>query len=122
MVNPIARATDVKTLVEDELFSYLRARAETLPDATALLLAEIERMAAAGGKRVRPAFCVWGYRAGGGDDEAAIARTAAALELVHTFAIVHDDVMDRSPVRRGAPATHRQLASAGARDPDRFGA
>jgi geranylgeranyl diphosphate synthase type I len=94
-----------------------------LPDAHDLL-DELERVARAGGKRLRPAFCVWGYRAGGGTDDDAIARAGASLELLHTFAIIHDDVMDRSPLRRGSPATYRQLASSSPRaraDADRFG-
>ena len=92
-----------------------------LPDAEDLI-AELERVARSGGKRLRPAFCVWGYRAGGGTDDDSIARAAASLELLHTFAIIHDDVMDRSPFRRGTPATYRQLANASPRrDAERFG-
>src|ERR1041384_2785756 len=82
----------VRVLVDEALYEFLDERARALPDA-AELLEEIKRVTAAGGKRLRPAFCVWGYRAGGGDDDAAIARVAASLELVHTFAIIHDDVM-----------------------------
>ncbi|HEV2685965.1 MAG TPA: polyprenyl synthetase family protein, partial [Actinomycetota bacterium] len=66
--------------------------------------------------------CIWGYRAGGGADDSSIACAATSLELLHTFAIIHDDVMDRSPFRRGAPATYRQLADGSLRgDAGRFG-
>jgi len=71
---------------------------------------ELARVIGAGGKRLRPLFCYWGHRAAGGADDDAIVRAAASLELLHTFAIIHDDVMDRSPVRRGQPATHVQMA------------
>jgi geranylgeranyl diphosphate synthase type I len=64
----------------------------------------------AGGKRLRPAFCYWGWRAAGGDDRAEIYAAAAALELLHASALVHDDVMDASDTRRGQPALHRQFA------------
>jgi len=113
---------DVRPLVERALFDFLAERRRILPDAEDLL-SELERVARAGGKRLRPAFCVWGYRAGGGTDDEAIARAAASLELLHTFAIIHDDVMDRSPLRRGSPATYRQLAETnGIRSgADRFG-
>jgi len=80
-----------------------------------------------GGKRLRPAFCYWGWRAAGGQDCPEILGTASALELLQASALVHDDVIDRSDTRRGRPAVHRRLASwhAGAARPgsaDRFGA
>jgi geranylgeranyl diphosphate synthase type I len=65
----------------------------------------------AGGKRLRPAFCYWGWRAGGGQDCPEIYTAAAALELLQASALVHDDVMDASDTRRGRPAVHKQFAS-----------
>ncbi len=65
----------------------------------------------AGGKRLRPAFCYWGWRAGGGADCPEIYAAAASLELLQASALVHDDVMDASDTRRGRPALHRQFAS-----------
>ncbi len=65
----------------------------------------------AGGKRLRPAFCYWGWRAAGGEDCPEIYTAAAALELLQASALVHDDVMDASDTRRGRPAVHRQFAS-----------
>jgi geranylgeranyl diphosphate synthase, type I len=66
----------------------------------------------AGGKRLRPAFCYWGWRgAGGGPDGDEITAAAAALELLHAFALIHDDIMDGSDLRRGAPALHRRHAA-----------
>jgi geranylgeranyl diphosphate synthase, type I len=63
-----------------------------------------------GGKRLRPAFCVWGYVAAAGlPREPALLRAAASLDLLHVSALVHDDVMDASDVRRGRPAAHRQF-------------
>ena len=60
-----------------------------------------------GGKRLRPAFCHWGFVAAGGDPaEPAIDDAGAAFELLQAFALVHDDVMDGSAVRRGARTTH----------------
>jgi geranylgeranyl diphosphate synthase type I len=63
-----------------------------------------------GGKRLRPAFCYWGWRgAGGGSEDPGIARAAAALELLQASALVHDDLMDRSDTRRGLPSVHRRF-------------
>src|SRR5215471_16297725 len=46
------------------------------------------------GAELRPAFCYWGWRGAGGEDGQAIMAAAAALELLHASALVHDDVMD----------------------------
>lgn len=103
----------VRARVDAALGSFLaeqRAGLEALdPDAT-LLVDEIWRLVAAGGKRLRPAFCYWGHRAAGGADGEPIVRAAAALELLHTFALIHDDVMDGSPTRRGVPASPVRFA------------
>ena len=79
-----------------------------------------------GGKRLRPTFCYWGWRGAGGPDADAVIAAAAALELFHAFALIHDDIIDRSDRRRGEPTVHRQFAeqhaSAGWRgDPVAFG-
>ncbi len=95
------------------------------PDAL-LPIDEVIRLVGAGGKRLRPVFCYWGYRAAGGVDGEPIERAAAALELLHTMALIHDDLMDRSPERRGAPSSAIQLAEQarrrGSPDPERAGA
>ncbi len=60
-----------------------------------------------GGKRLRPAFCHWGFVGVGGDPEdQQIIDAGAALELLHAFALFHDDVMDGSATRRGEPTVH----------------
>jgi geranylgeranyl diphosphate synthase, type II len=60
-----------------------------------------------GGKRVRPVLCLAVAEAAGGSVDAAL-PAAAALELVHTFSLVHDDLpsMDDDAVRRGRPSAH----------------
>jgi geranylgeranyl diphosphate synthase type I len=61
----------------------------------------------AGGKRLRPAFCHWAFVGAGGDpDDQRVVDAGAALELLHTFALIHDDIMDGSVTRRGRDATH----------------
>jgi geranylgeranyl diphosphate synthase, type I len=80
----------------------------------------------AGGKRLRAAFCYWGWRASGGADGPSIFTAAAALELLHASALVHDDVMDASDTRRGQPSVHKRFAASHQEaswrgPPDRFG-
>jgi geranylgeranyl diphosphate synthase type I len=73
-------------------------------------LTALRDLVRAGGKRLRPAFCYWSFVGAGGDPaDRLVADVGAALELLHTFALVHDDVMDGSDLRRGRPAIHRQF-------------
>ncbi len=55
------------------------------------------------GKRIRPRLCLWSCAAVGGDPARAL-PAAVALELLHNFTLVHDDIQDRSPTRRHRPA------------------
>jgi geranylgeranyl diphosphate synthase, type I len=67
-----------------------------------------------GGKRLRPAFVWWGYRGAGGPPDGpradAVVRAACSVELLHVCALIHDDIMDGSEVRRGRPAMHVEFA------------
>ena len=68
-------------------------------------------MVEAGGKRLRPAFCHWGFVGAGGDpDDQRVVDAGAAFELMHAFALFHDDVMDDASSRRGEPTTHAVYA------------
>jgi geranylgeranyl diphosphate synthase, type I len=75
-------------------------------------LVSAAHIAVRGGKRFRASFCHWGFRAVRYDvpDRPALVRAAAALELLHASALVHDDLMDDSDTRRGRPSTHRAFA------------
>jgi len=66
----------------------------------------------AGGKALRPALLTWSCRALGGEDAAAI-RAGTAVELYHTYTLVHDDVIDRDPLRRGRPSAHALMTRVG---------
>ena len=98
---------DLRDQVDARLEAFLGERSTALPEAGDLI-ASIRRVIEAGGKRLRPAFCYWGYRAAGGGHGTEIVSVAAALELLHTFAIVHDDIMDAAPKRRGRPTVVAQ--------------
>lgn len=62
----------------------------------------IRHVIEAGGKRIRPTLCLLACEAVGGNPKRAL-PTAAAIELIHTFTLIHDDVMDEDLVRRGRP-------------------
>ncbi|MDF2966756.1 MAG: polyprenyl synthetase family protein [Nocardioidaceae bacterium] len=122
--------TDLGTRVQAQLDAFLSER-RVLLDAigpeTSPLLTEVTA-ATGGGKRLRPAFCLAGWRAAGGDPgDDRIVRAAAAFELLQGSALVHDDLIDGSDTRRGRPAAHRALAAGHTTegwqgDPHRFGA
>ncbi|MEU5692659.1 polyprenyl synthetase family protein [Actinosynnema sp. NPDC020468] len=83
-----------------------------------------------GGKRIRPTFAWWGWRAAGGDPEGALAGSVltavSSLELIQACALVHDDLMDASETRRGMPTVHirfarEHVARGWLGEPERFG-
>ena len=117
--------------VEDRLRELLASETSkwSAVDPRAPVPAEaIATLMGAGGKRLRPAFCLNGFLAAGGDParEPVVVDAAAALEVLHAYALLHDDVADDSPLRRGEPTAHERQAAvhraAGwAGEPRRFG-
>lgn len=67
----------------------------------------------AGGKRLRPILCVAGARAVGGDEHRVL-PVACALEMIHTYSLIHDDLpaMDNDDLRRGKPTCHKVYGEA----------
>ncbi|CAB4363154.1 MAG: polyprenyl synthetase family protein [Actinobacteria bacterium] len=100
--------------VEDRLRAFLTPELARWAEFEADLaepMAEIGRLVLAGGKRLRPAFCHWGFIGAGGDPEATmVVNAGAAFELMHAFALFHDDVMDDAHSRRGNITTHTVFA------------
>jgi geranylgeranyl diphosphate synthase, type I len=120
---------NVRARVGDALAEFVARKRQSLieisPDLSEVHLA-LEQFLQ-GGKRLRPVFCWWAWRAAGGDDSDAAIRAATSLELLQACALIHDDVMDGSDTRRGAPAVHKRLAARHTElswvgDPERFGA
>jgi geranylgeranyl diphosphate synthase, type I len=113
MVSDPARLALIRAEVAAALESFLRGQRKVLRSIGADLTPWLDVIAQllAGGKRLRPAFCYWGWKAAGGSDCQEIFAAAACLELLQASALVHDDVMDASDTRRGQPAVHRQFAS-----------
>ncbi|HEX6200064.1 MAG TPA: polyprenyl synthetase family protein, partial [Thermoanaerobaculia bacterium] len=123
------RLAEVRARVDRELEAWLagkrRRLARTSPE-SAELVDEVARLVAGGGKRLRPVLVELAYRACGGRSEAAPLRLGMATELLHTYLLIHDDVMDRAELRRGRATTHTAFAElhrvqAHRGDPDHFG-
>jgi geranylgeranyl diphosphate synthase, type I len=93
------------------------------------IVEEVVRATVGQGGRIRPLLCCCGYAAcngEGGPMDPRIIAAASSLELLHTFAILHDDVMDGSPIRRGEQTTFRRVAeehraAGGTGDSERYG-
>ena len=103
-------AARVEARLQEVLADECERWARLDPDLVAPL-ESLERLVMSGGKRLRPAFCYWGFVGLGGDPDAAVCVDAgAAFELLQAFALVHDDVMDGSATRRGARTAHLDFA------------
>ncbi|OMC42796.1 bifunctional (2E,6E)-farnesyl/geranyl diphosphate synthase [Mycobacterium sp. IS-1264] len=101
--------------VTDRLRRYLRERRiETayIGDDYRDLIAALEDFVLGGGKRLRPAFAYWGWRAvATAEPDPEVLLLFSALELLHACALVHDDVIDDSSTRRGRPTAHVHFAA-----------
>ncbi|KQO65087.1 polyprenyl synthetase family protein [Curtobacterium sp. Leaf261] len=123
----MAESTRLVDLVSSRVDRALTEQQERLdgisPDLAPLSV--FSRDLLSGGKRFRALFCYWGWQAVAGRSGSfdplaegsrqttaeAVVTAAAALEVFHAAALVHDDIMDRSDTRRGMPAAHRRFES-----------
>ena len=110
---PLSQA--FRDAVSAEISAFLSEQSSVL-DSMGPELVPVHLMASqllCGGKRIRPAFCIWGYVAAAGiptDEELKpLLAAAGSLDVLHVSALVHDDLMDSSDLRRGRPAAHRQF-------------
>lgn len=116
----MAHASRLVDLVQSRIEEFLDERTSILRSIAPELepLDTFSRRFLSGGKRFRALFCYWGWEAvagrgfdpfapEAGPDRFPVVSAAAALEIFHAAALVHDDIIDNSDTRRGAPAAHR---------------
>ncbi len=105
------QATSVAAVQEtlEQFLDDIEEELETKAPGAGASLNHLRRVLGSGGKRIRPILCLLGHRAGGGTTDERILKVAASIELLHTFAIIHDDLMDRSEERRGSPTLFHAL-------------
>nr|BAP82233.1 geranyl diphosphate synthase [Expression vector pKU1021gps] len=103
-------SADLLRRVEARIQSLLSAGHDTWAAVDERAVVPIDALAelmASGGKRIRPAFCIAGHLAAGGDpDDSGVVAAGAALEMLHASLLVHDDILDDSSQRRGLPTVH----------------
>ena len=97
-------------LVNKKMEEFFPQNAKGIP----LLRESMRYSLFAGGKRLRPVLCILGYELGGGENVNEILPQACALEMIHTFTLIHDDLpaMDNDDFRRGKPTNHRVYGEA----------
>ena len=103
---------EFRAIFEPYFSRYLNERIIELAktsDMGRLLTEKIFAFSGGGGKRIRAALVVLGYQAGGGNKMEDVFPAAAAVELLHNFFLVHDDIIDLSDVRRARPTMHKMF-------------
>jgi geranylgeranyl pyrophosphate synthase len=99
-------ATELEARLQAGL-EAIEARMHDVCDSDVTVLRDASRhILSAGGKRYRPRLTLLAYLACGGKDTAQVTDVAAALELVHTASVVHDDINDHGVMRRGRPSVN----------------
>ena len=101
--------SDKKLNIEKGLLSYLPEKDELIGN----LVSSMEYSLTAGGKRVRPMLVMEFAKLCGGSEEAAM-PFACAIEMIHTYSLIHDDLpcMDNDDLRRGKPTNHKVYGEA----------
>ena len=116
---PVPAGTDLKSFLQTAAArtdGYLRSFTESLPESPPKLTEAIAYSLLGPGKRIRPALVQLCYRAAGGEDPECTAAMppAAAIEMIHCFSLIHDDLpaMDNDDLRRGRPTNHKVYGEA----------
>jgi geranylgeranyl diphosphate synthase type I len=107
----LEQLTSFRERLEDELerfFAVKNAEVADEPESRELI-EEVRRLVLGGGKRLRPALVYHTYRACGGGSDEAVFPLAMSTELLHTYLLIHDDIMDHSELRRGKPSAHARF-------------
>lgn len=99
----------------EKFFASIIAGMEKEDDLVAEAIGHVRTIVLSGGKRLRSAFMYYGYLGAGGTDEERILRTSMSIELIHSFLLIHDDIIDRDEMRHGVETLHKRYADFGRR-------
>jgi geranylgeranyl diphosphate synthase type I len=95
--------TDILKKYSESIDNEIMATLSTIDPKT--LCEASDHLIKAGGKKLRPVLVVLSLESVGGRSQDAL-KTAASMELIHTFSLIHDDIMDKDEMRRGKPSVH----------------
>ena len=105
-----------RTKLDGELKAWLESRRrlamETGSPEMLELVDGVGQLVVNGGTRLRPALVYYSYQACGGPSDEEVLPLALSTELLHTYLLIHDDIMDHAEVRRGQPAAHVRFRNA----------
>ena len=114
---PLTRSAHVREVADtaplDHALQPIRRELEAVSDRLLAELAEpvarrVVYLVSAGGKRLRPALVLLAGASGPSSNRTALIDTATAVELIHTATLIHDDIIDQSPLRRSQPTFHQR--------------
>ena len=105
-----------KPLIDEKLTEYFKKKiqlAQRFKNINEQAVSFAEDFTVSGGKRVRPILFLAGYISQGKEPDEEILKIAAAIELIHSFLLIHDDIMDRDELRRGKPTVWKRFENVG---------
>lgn len=120
----LATIVRLREEIDGALKNHVRGAVEAVVElhpAAAAVAEELETFVLGGGKRLRPVLVLTGYLAAGGEDPRQAMGPAIAIELLHSCALIHDDVIDEASVRRGQPSVPARFAGRREEDAPRYG-
>ncbi len=96
-------------LVENELEKFFKKKLESvdIDDEIKRMVDVIREYTMRGGKRLRPVLTIVSYKLYGGKNEGEIIKASGSLELIQSYLLIHDDIIDESDLRRGKPTVHK---------------
>lgn len=99
----------LKKGIEEVMRAYIQEKKKSVAKDDIFLtaiLSDVEEVILEGGKRLRGALLYHGYKAAGGTDDAIALQAAAGMEFIHSYLLIHDDIMDRDSLRHGVATLH----------------
>jgi len=111
-VSALAQLKEFKISFDEELLKYIRGKkfeAKEIDERYGVFIDCLEDFVVRGGKRVRPAFMYFAYLSVGGNERKKALLASRTPELLQSFLLIHDDIIDRSPLRRGKPTIHKLM-------------
>jgi geranylgeranyl diphosphate synthase type I len=101
--------SNFKKIFDSELEIYLDEvikETKKVDDFSAKVMKDCKENILVGGKRIRPIMMYYGYLSAGGEDLGEIIKTSVSVELIHSFLLMHDDIIDKDDVRHGKETIH----------------
>lgn len=114
----LAKLEDFKEKIDLEIekyFSRVIKETRNIDPITTEALQYVKKIVLAGGKRLRPALMYYGYIAAGGRESEKMLKTSLSIELIHTFLLIHDDIIDRDATRHGIDSVNEHYSKMGKR-------